>query len=216
MSMIFCFESLETTTKEKLLSKQAQDLLDSKSDMDLVKNKPELITASLKELASKYNHDNFKAAARGDVFHLDAIRKVSRHSVACNFRLRANTPEEVGDDEIYGVRKRDQRKNLFTTKHPFLIRAPRRNNYLVAVTSGSYNGGFFGHFFYARQSRASKFMFGKVGAREKKGFVKHNIEVELACCNDAGEPIAVVQRFEGDQTTSGTEQIRNTGFIEFQ
>lgn len=36
MSMIFCFESLETTTKEKLLSKQAQDLLDSKSDMDLV------------------------------------------------------------------------------------------------------------------------------------------------------------------------------------
>lgn len=103
-----------------------------------------------------------------------------------------------------------------TIKHPFLIRAPRRNNYLVADTSGSYNGGFFGHFFYARQSRASKFMFGKVGAREKKGFVKHNIEVELACCNDAGEPIAVVQRFEGDQTTSGTEQIRNSGFIEFQ
>lgn len=49
------------------LSKQAQDLLDSKLDMDLVKNKPELITATLKELASNYDHDKFKAEDGGNV-----------------------------------------------------------------------------------------------------------------------------------------------------
>ncbi|KAE8422329.1 hypothetical protein BDV36DRAFT_311443 [Aspergillus pseudocaelatus] len=217
--------------------------------------------------------------------HFDAIRKESRHSVACKFRLRANKQEEVGDDEFYGVRKKDQRKNLYnylqryktelerdnkiTTNlgfasvevfdpvmlqfygafekrvgspsftddfkeyvgidkidnHnagcdfevevvvelnakptlqlnvPYLIRAPQRNTYLAADTSGSYKGRFFGYLFYARQSRASKFMFRKVGAREKKGIVEHNMEVELVYCNDAGEPTAVVQRFEGDQTT---------------
>ncbi|OKO90371.1 hypothetical protein PENSUB_13504 [Penicillium subrubescens] len=51
----------EKETKKKELSAAAQKVLDSDLDMDLMKNKPELISATLKELASKYNHANFKA-----------------------------------------------------------------------------------------------------------------------------------------------------------
>jgi uncharacterized membrane protein len=67
--------------EKKELSAAAQKVLDSDLDMDLVvwsqlypyitifetdyvlaqKNKPELISATLKELSSKYNHANFKA-----------------------------------------------------------------------------------------------------------------------------------------------------------
>ncbi|KAJ5106433.1 hypothetical protein N7456_003108 [Penicillium angulare] len=52
----------EEKEKEKELSAVAQKVLDSDLDMDLMKHKPELIIATLKELASKYNHANFKAA----------------------------------------------------------------------------------------------------------------------------------------------------------
>jgi hypothetical protein len=73
-------EVLEEKEKKEL-SAAAQKVLDSDLDMDLMvwsefypyiiilktnyvrtqKNKPELISATLKELASKYNHANFKA-----------------------------------------------------------------------------------------------------------------------------------------------------------
>ncbi|KAJ5471366.1 hypothetical protein N7530_008723 [Penicillium desertorum] len=55
------FELPEEKEKEKELSAVAQKVLDSDLDMDLMKNKPELISATLKELASKYDHANFKA-----------------------------------------------------------------------------------------------------------------------------------------------------------
>ncbi|OQE13086.1 hypothetical protein PENFLA_c054G07856 [Penicillium flavigenum] len=51
----------EEKEKKTELSAAAQKVLDSDLDMDLMKNKPELISATLKELASKYNHANFKA-----------------------------------------------------------------------------------------------------------------------------------------------------------
>ncbi|XHF98081.1 hypothetical protein AWENTII_001651 [Aspergillus wentii] len=57
----------ENETEEKTLSKQAQAVLDGKLDMDLVQNKPALITATLKELASTYEHNKFKAASGGAV-----------------------------------------------------------------------------------------------------------------------------------------------------
>ncbi|KAJ5744354.1 hypothetical protein N7533_009224 [Penicillium manginii] len=46
---------------KKELSASAQKVLDGDLDLDLTRNKPELITATLKELASKYTHANFKA-----------------------------------------------------------------------------------------------------------------------------------------------------------
>ncbi|KAJ6095001.1 hypothetical protein N7467_002514 [Penicillium canescens] len=56
------FELPEEKEKEKKeLSAVAQKVLDSDLDMDLMRNKPELISATLKELARKYDHSNFKA-----------------------------------------------------------------------------------------------------------------------------------------------------------
>ncbi|KAK6535943.1 hypothetical protein TWF281_000192 [Arthrobotrys megalospora] len=49
------------------LSESTKELLNSKLDMDLVKNRPELIAATLKELSSTYNHDKFQALTTGDV-----------------------------------------------------------------------------------------------------------------------------------------------------
>ncbi|KAB8275341.1 hypothetical protein BDV30DRAFT_247588 [Aspergillus minisclerotigenes] len=224
--------------------------------------------------------------------HFEGIRKGSRQSVPCRFRLRANEQDEVGGDEFYGVRKNEAKKKLepylrkymsqlvadyaekemmekvsatglwsmgdlgkypalefyraleervksesFTDNFkeyvgidkidnhnagcdfevqvvtelnakpmlqlnvPYLIHVPKRKTYLAADTSGSYKDSFFGYMFYARQNRASKFMFRKVGDRGRTGPVDNKMEVELAWCNDAGEPVAVVQRFEGDQST---------------
>ncbi|EPS39956.1 hypothetical protein H072_6225 [Dactylellina haptotyla CBS 200.50] len=53
--------------KKNELSEQAKALLESKLDMDLVAKKPELLTATLKELSSNYKHENYQAEAGGDV-----------------------------------------------------------------------------------------------------------------------------------------------------
>ncbi|OGM41150.1 hypothetical protein ABOM_009856 [Aspergillus bombycis] len=222
----------------------------------------------------------------------DQIRKGSRQSVPCRFRLRANKKDDVGDNEFYGVRRREDgkkklepylrrhkgqllkddgltddtqifpglgftaywqvstpsgkfysafeervKKDYFTDNFkeyvgidkldhhnggcdfevevvtelkakpklqlnvPYLIHVPKRSTYLAADTSGTYKDRFFGYMFYARQDRASKFMFRKVGDRDRTGAVEDKMEVELAWCNDDGEPVAVVQRFEADQST---------------
>ncbi|CAI7660774.1 unnamed protein product [Penicillium pancosmium] len=56
---------------KKELSAGAQKVLDGDLDLDLIKNKPELITATLKELASKYNHASFKAGvSKEGSYHL--------------------------------------------------------------------------------------------------------------------------------------------------
>ncbi|KAK6357615.1 hypothetical protein TWF718_001923 [Orbilia javanica] len=49
------------------LSESTKKLLDSKLDMNLVKNQPALIAATLKELSSAYNHEKYKALTTGDV-----------------------------------------------------------------------------------------------------------------------------------------------------
>ncbi|KAF3186506.1 hypothetical protein TWF788_003364 [Orbilia oligospora] len=57
------------TKKKKMteLSESTKELLNSKLDMDLVKNQPALIAATLKELSSTYKHESFKALASGEV-----------------------------------------------------------------------------------------------------------------------------------------------------
>ncbi|OKO90373.1 hypothetical protein PENSUB_13506 [Penicillium subrubescens] len=84
---------------------------------------------------------------------------------------------------------------------PYLIRTVKHQRYLCADTSGSYKETFFGYMFYARKSRASKFMFRKAGARQVKGDIGNGEEVELTLCDEAGGPIAMVQRYEDDGST---------------
>jgi hypothetical protein len=84
---------------------------------------------------------------------------------------------------------------------PYLIRTVKHQRYLCADTSGSYKGTFFGYMFYARKSRASKFMFRQAGAREVNGEIDNGKEVELTLCDESGSPIAMVQRYEGDGST---------------
>ncbi|KAF3153501.1 hypothetical protein TWF751_004555 [Orbilia oligospora] len=57
------------TKKKKMteLSESTKELLNSKLDMNLVKNQPALIAATLKELSSTYKHESFKALASGEV-----------------------------------------------------------------------------------------------------------------------------------------------------
>ncbi|KAJ5995850.1 hypothetical protein N7481_002827 [Penicillium waksmanii] len=84
---------------------------------------------------------------------------------------------------------------------PYLIRTVKHQRYLCADTSGSYKETFFGYMFYARKSRASKFMFRQAGARQVKGDIDNGKEVELTLCDESGSPIAMVQRYEGDGST---------------
>ncbi|CAI7669546.1 unnamed protein product [Penicillium pancosmium] len=84
---------------------------------------------------------------------------------------------------------------------PYLIRTVKHQRYLCADTSGSYKETFFGYMFYARKSRASKFMFRQAGARQVKGDIDNGKEVELTLCDETGSPIARVQRYEGDGST---------------
>ncbi|RVD81182.1 uncharacterized protein DFL_009056 [Arthrobotrys flagrans] len=62
------FQAPKTKKKRMTeLSESAKELLNSKLDMDLVKNQPELIAATLRELSSTYNHDKYKALTTGEV-----------------------------------------------------------------------------------------------------------------------------------------------------
>ncbi|KAK2763914.1 hypothetical protein FQN54_009533 [Arachnomyces sp. PD_36] len=57
----------ETNSKYTELSEPAKKVLETALDMDLIKNRPELITATIKGLSSSYNHSNFKAESKGEV-----------------------------------------------------------------------------------------------------------------------------------------------------
>ncbi|KAJ5995849.1 hypothetical protein N7481_002826 [Penicillium waksmanii] len=108
----------EKEEKKKELSAAAQKVLDSDLDMDLMvwnefhpcimifetdhvrvqKNKPELISATLKELASKYNHANFKAG-------------VSKESVV----VAGSMSEEDWDSVLRNTQFLNGHRMVFTT-----------------------------------------------------------------------------------------------------
>ncbi|KAK6516233.1 hypothetical protein TWF506_006142 [Arthrobotrys conoides] len=57
----------EKKKKMTELSESTKEILNKKLDMDLIKNQPALIAATLKELSSTYNHEKYKALATGEV-----------------------------------------------------------------------------------------------------------------------------------------------------
>ena len=84
---------------------------------------------------------------------------------------------------------------------PYIIYNPGFDTYLTADTSGTYDNRFFGFVFYAKKSRARKFMFRKFRSRGTNGDIANDLEVELTLCDESGEPIAVVHRYSGDGST---------------